>query len=166
MEPSITRQCGNLSVTGAKRAWRRQYLIDKKCQIAFAGNMLLIAGVCMLVTALTMSWFFVYFMEDHLSGDIDTLYLIKLGIILLFMAVGIVIWTVIRTHAMAGPICKTRNILQAAARGEFPDHPVMFRRSDMFKELAVDLNRCLETMRADREYLERFRPHPDDGQYE
>jgi len=106
MEPSITRQCGNLSVTGAKRAWRRQYLIDKKCQIAFAGNMLLIAGVCMLVTALTMSWFFVYFMEDHLSGDIDTLYLIKLGIILLFMAVGIVIWTVIRTH------CHGRSHLQ------------------------------------------------------
>ena len=155
MNSSVARPCSNLSAAGTKRFRRRQYFIDKKLQLAFAANMLLIAGVVMLATALTVSWFFVYFMEDHLSGDIDAQYLIKVGIVLFFMVAGIVIWTVLRTHAIAGPIYKTRKILQAAARGEFPDHPVRFRRSDAFKGLAVDINHCLEIMRADREGRKR-----------
>jgi hypothetical protein len=77
-------------------------------------------------------------------------------IIFLFITAGIMLWTVMRSHAMAGPIYKTRKILQAAAEGQFPDRPVQFRRGDAFKGLAADLNRCLETMQADRERLERL----------
>jgi hypothetical protein len=61
-----------------------------------------------------------------------------------------VIWTVLRTHAVAGPIFKTRKILQAAARGEFPAAPVRFRRGDAFQGLADDLNDCLAVMRLRR----------------
>lgn len=143
-----------LSGTGAERVRRRRYFIDKKFQAAFAANMLLIAGVCMGVAALAVTWFFAYFMNSRLSCELDAAYMMKIGIILLFIMAGIVLWTVMRTHALVGPIYKTRKILQAAAEGRFPDRPVQFRRGDAFKGLAADLNRCLETMQADRERLE------------
>lgn len=126
---------------------RRNYLVDKKLQLAVAGNMILIVGISMAATALMTVWFFLYFMEGRLSWTLDHVYLIQLGIILFFMMCGIAIWTVLKVHSMAGPVYKTRLILQAAARGEFPDYPVCFRKGDAFKELAEDLNQCLAVMK-------------------
>ncbi len=153
MNSSAMEKYGDISGAGKLHFRRRRYFIDKKFQLAFAGNMLLISCVCILVTTLVVSWFFVYFMTDNLSASIDRSYVIKMGIILFFVAAAIMIWTVKRTHAIVGPIFRARKILRAAARGEFPEKPVKFRRNDAFKELAVDINLCLETMRAYRNQL-------------
>lgn len=135
-----------------KRFRRRNYFINKPFQLAFAGNMLLIAAVGMAATALAVSWIFIYVLDDHLCATcLDNHYLLKIGIILVCMAVGIFIWTVIRTHAIVGPIDKTRKILREAAEGRFPNQPVAFRRGDAFQDLAEDLNRCLDVMRKERE---------------
>ncbi len=151
MQTTVTHQESRASAGDIKRVMRHNYFIDKNFQSAFVFNMLLITGVAMFATALVVAWFFVYFMQDRLSGAIDTPYLIKLGTILFFMAAGIVLWTIRRTHAVAGPIFKTRKILRAAARGEFPETPVRFRRGDAFQALAADLNACLTAMRAHRQ---------------
>ncbi len=149
-------KCGGFFGAGRLRIRRRRYFIDKKFQLAFAGNMLLIAGVCMFTTALVVSWFFVYFMTDNLSVSIDRNYMFKSGIVLFFVAAAVIVWTIRRTHAIVGPVYRTRIILRAAAQGEFPEKPVKFRRNDAFKELASDINLCLESMKADRQRLNQL----------
>lgn len=156
MSSSAAEKYGGFSGAGRLHFRRRLYFIDKRFQLAFAGNILLVAGVCMFTTALVVSWFFVYFMTDNLSASIDRSYIIKLGIILFFVAAAVVIWTVRRTHAIVGPVYRARKILRAAAHGEFPKKPVKFRRNDAFKELAADMNLCLETMQADRKRLNQI----------
>jgi len=143
---SVTRSIGRSS--GGTKKIRRRYLIDTPFQLALAGNMLLIVAVAMAAAVLMTSWVLVYVMQERLSGAIDVAYWMKLGIIFLFILAGIAIWTVRASHALAGPVYKTRLILQNAAKGKLPDRPVQFRRGDAFRALAADLNGCLDAMRA------------------
>jgi hypothetical protein len=153
------------SKAAAKRFKRRNYFINKPFQLAFAGNMLVITFIASVATALFVSWMFVYVLDDRLlvGGVLNGYYLLKIGLMLAGLVVGVVIWTILRTHAIAGPIHKTRQILREAAEGRFPQQPVVFRQRDAFKALADDLNRCLDTMKKDRERLEWLRKHGDEG---
>ncbi|GAB6096242.1 hypothetical protein JCM14469_24950 [Desulfatiferula olefinivorans] len=138
-----------------ERIKRRRYLVDKPLQLTVAANMLLIIGLCTLVTAMGTASFFLYVLTDQLVWSLDRIYLVRVGIILVFMAAGVVVWTVLRVHSITGPIYKTRMILRDAAMGRFPARPVRFRKGDAFIGLARDLNLCLEVMQADREALDR-----------
>lgn len=131
----------------ARRILRRQFFVDRKFQLAMVANMMLAGLVCMLLMAMAMSWFYIYFLNTRLWAEIDTMFWLKASIIGGSMLAGIAIWTILRTHAIAGPVCKIRRVLQAAARGEIPDEPVRFRKGDAFQELADDVNRCLDIMR-------------------
>ncbi len=147
----------------SRRFPRRNYFINKSFQLAFAGNMLLITLIAAGVTALFVSWMFVYVFEDRLlfANTMNAPYLLKIGFILAGLVAGVIIWTILRTHAIAGPIHKTRQILRDAAKGRFPKQPVAFRRGDAFKGLAEDLNHCLGIMELDRERLELLQKHVD-----
>jgi len=134
-----------------QRMKRRKYLIDKKLQLSLAGNMLLIAFVSMVFTAFFSGWLFLFVMNDRLSGSLGKPFIVKVTVIFMFMAVGIAIWTVKRSHSIAGPIFKVRKVLNEAASGVFPDYPVKFRKGDAFKELTEDLNRCMDIMRSHHE---------------
>lgn len=139
---------GKKPVTG-KKFIRRQYLVDRSFQLAFVGNILLIVMVTIMVTTLVVSWIFVFVLNENLlSGVADTGYLMKIGIIVLCIALAVLVWTIRRTHDIVGPIRKTRRILQELAQGKFPDHPVIFRHGDAFHYLADDLNLCLKTIAA------------------
>jgi hypothetical protein len=153
------------SKAAGKRFKRRNYFINKPFQLAFAGNMLLITFIASVVTALFVIWMFVYVLDDRLlvGGVVNEYYLLKIGLMLAGLVVGVGIWTILRTHAIAGPIHKTRQILRDAAEGRFPQQPVVFRKKDAFKGLADDLNRCLDSMKRDRDRLERLRVHADEG---
>ncbi|MBE1426203.1 hypothetical protein H4684_002867 [Desulfomicrobium macestii] len=147
MNSTLEQTCDTNCRCLVKRILRRQLFIDKKFQLTMAGNMLLMALVCMLVTAMATSWFYIYFLNDRLWADTDSMFWTKAGIIAAFMLAGVVIWTVARTHSIAGPVCKIRRTLQDAAQGNFPAQPVRFRKGDAFQELAEDVNRCLDIMK-------------------
>lgn len=161
--PSITLEpAAKKSKTQVKRFPRRNYFINKSFQLAFAGNMVLITFIACAITALSVSWIFIYFFDEHLCVTLmDGPYLLKIGFILAGLIIGVALWTILRTHAIAGPIYKTRKILHEAAKGRFPDRPVVFRRGDAFKGLADDLNLCLQAMRSDHARLEWLRTHAE-----
>lgn len=164
MQLFTTRREGPFAGGDMGRPRRRRFIVDGKFQLALVGNMLLIVGAGMLASALIVGWTVVYYLSDRLTCAIDTGYLMKMGIILGFVLAGITIWTVRRSLAISGPVYKIRSVLQAAVRGEFPAHPVALRRGDAFTELATDLNRCLEIMRADREQLKRLQARAENLQ--
>lgn len=131
-----------------KKIQRRNYFTDRTFQLTFAGNLLIVAAISMMTAGVVVAWIFVYVLNDHLSASLlSHVFLLKIGIILGCIGLGIVVWTVLRAHAIAGPVTKTRRILREAAQGRFPDRPVAFRRGDAFQGLFEDLNRCLEVMR-------------------
>ncbi len=133
-----------------KRIARKRFFIDRRFQLTMAGSMLLTALVCMFVTALGVSWLHVYFLNGRLWADMDTAFWVKAAVIAGFMLTAVALWVVYSTHAVAGPICRIRRVLQDAARGVFPDRPVRFRHGDAFQELAKDVNACLEIMKRNR----------------
>lgn len=143
IKDSCTPNCGCL----VKRILRRQFFIDRKFQLAMAGNMALASLICILLTAMATSWFYVYFLNDRLWAETDTVFWAKTATIGAFMLLAVAIWTVIRTHQIAGPVCRIRRVLQEAAQGKFPSQPVKFRKGDAFQELAEDVNRVLEIMK-------------------
>lgn len=140
---SCDASCGSL----VRRILRRRFFIDRKFQLAMAANMALASLVCMLLTAMATSWFYVYFLNDRLWAETDTVFWAKTATIGAFMLAAVAIWTVVRTHRIAGPVCRIRRVLQDAAQGKFPSQPVRFRKGDAFQELAEDMNRCLEIMK-------------------
>jgi len=165
MASGSARILGKKSQTAAKRFKRRNYFINKPFQLAFVGNMLVITFMACAFTALYVSWMFVYVLNDHLlvAGVLNGYYLLKIGFMVAGLVVGVVIWTVLRTHAIAGPIHKTRLILRDAAQGRFPQQPVAFRKGDAFRGLADDLDRCLRVMQSDHESLQRLRAYATEG---
>lgn len=150
MADAINDTCGASCGCLVKRILRRQFFIDRRFQLAMAANMALASLICMLLSVMGTSWFYVYFLNGRLWADTDNVFWIKAGIIAAFMLAAVAIWTVARTHHIAGPVCRIRRVLQDAAHGKFPAQPVRFRKGDAFQELAEDVNRCLEIMKKGR----------------
>jgi hypothetical protein len=153
MYSTVCEQKNQRDKAATSRKKRRQYFINKPFQLAVAGNMLIIVALATAVCSAGVSLLFIYVLNPLLTGSLtDRPYLIKMGVILTCIAAGVVFWTIRRTHAIAGPIDKTRKILREAAEGRFPQQPVTFRRGDAFRGLAEDLNHCLAAMqKSDRQ---------------
>lgn len=133
---------------------RRNYLVNKRFQLACAGNMLLLQFLGALATAFAVSWVYYFVVDDQLVSTPKAPFFVKVVTILVFMAIGMLIWTIRHTHAIAGPVFKTGKLLREAAAGSFPKEPVRFRRGDCFHFLADDLNQSLNAMKRDRACLE------------
>ena len=112
---------------------RRNYLIDKKFQLAFAGNMVILLLIGVLVTGFFVSWFCLVAVDERILCSSQSLLMYQIAIILLFMAVGVGIWAILHTHSVAGPAYKASRILRDAARGKLPEGPVTFRKNDALK---------------------------------
>jgi hypothetical protein len=129
---------------------RRQYLINKPFQLGYTAYMLLLQLVGFLASTFFVSWFFLVVLNKRLTHSLDQTFLIQLGIFAVLMIAGVVFWTIRYSHTIAGPVFKSRKVLQEAASGVLPALPVVFRKRDAFKPLADDLTSMLEVVRSDR----------------
>ena len=135
---------------------RRNYLINKRFQLAHTGGLIVIQTIAVLVTGLVMSWFYLFLIDPHLVCDHNTGLFRQLAVLLLLLNIGLVVWSIKYTHSIAGPIYKIHNILRNAANGSFPEEPVRLRKGDRFKQLADSVNECLESMQANQRKLDRI----------
>ncbi len=129
---------------------RRQYLINKPFQFGYTAYMLLLQLVGFIASAFVVSWFFLVVLNRRLTYTLDPSFLIQLGILAVLMIAVVIIWTIRYSHTIAGPVFKSRKVLQEAASGVLPALPVKFRKNDAFKPLAEDLTSMLEVVRTDR----------------
>ena len=143
---------------------RRRYLVDRPLQFGYAANMILLQLVVAAVTAAVTAWIVLFVLNDRLTGQLDAGFFFKVAVILIFMAAGVAIWAVRSSHAVAGPIFKTRRLLHAAAAGGLPDQPVVFRRGDAFKELAPDLNSLFQAIRHRQQRLDGLKHIVEDDE--
>lgn len=126
---------------------RRSALINKRFQFGTAGILAVIQLLTFVTAFLAASWLYLFVLDRRMVCDHNTAFLGHLGVAGALAIAVLIAWCIRRTHAIAGPIYKTRQLMRAAAGGELPALPVRFRKGDCFKELADDLNACLETMK-------------------
>ncbi len=139
-----------------KKKMRRNSIIDKRFQLGAAGTLAAIQLLTFLAAFLAASWLYLFALDRRMVCNHNAAFLSHLGVA---GAIGIALllyWCIRRTHAIAGPIYKTRQLLQAAAAGNLPGRPVRFRKRDCFQNLAEDLSACLNyigTLQTERQNL-------------
>ncbi len=135
---------------------RRKSLIDKRFQLGAAGTLVAIQLLTFLAAFLAASWLYLFVLDRRMVCNHNAAFLSHLGVASAIGIALLVYWCIRRTHAIAGPIYKTRQLLQAAAGGKLPGRSVRFRKRDCFQGLAEDLSACLDyigTLQTERQRL-------------
>jgi len=132
---------------------RRHYLIHGPFQLGHLVRIALNQTAVGLAVALASAWFFLVFLEEQLVCEVNSRYLLHILLVLGGFQLMALLFSLLYTHRIAGPVYRVRKHLREAAEGRLPDHPVHLRKRDHFKELAGDLNRCMETMKGYRSAL-------------
>jgi methyl-accepting chemotaxis protein len=126
---------------------RRHYLIHGPFQLGHLVRIALNLTVVGLAVALAAAWFFLVFLEERLVCQVNARYLVHVLLVLGAFQLVALVFSLLYTHRIAGPVYRVRKVLREAAAGRMPDRPIVLRKRDLFKELAEDLNRCMETMK-------------------
>ena len=127
---------------------RKKYILNKPFQFGYV-SILIFLQLCVAVLAGLVSSYFYLFVFNHGNLTIQHNYdlFLQWAIVLGTLSVVLIIWGVVYTHRIIGPVYKTRMLLRAAASGNIPSGKIKFRKNDKFKELGHDLTSCFEIMR-------------------
>jgi len=66
---------------------------------------------------------------------------------------GVLVWSIRHSHRVAGMFLKIDLLLKDAARGQYPQQPILFRQSDYFRWLSASLNPVLKRMQNSDQHL-------------
>lgn len=130
-----------------RKKTKRRYLIHKKFQL---GHALIIAALqipCILVTGMSLSWFYLIYLDSRLTASCNPGIFWVMALICLALSGAVVYFSVRLTHAVAGPVQKTGEVLRQMAEGNLPEEKIEFRKRDAFKFLADDLNLLAEALK-------------------
>ncbi len=126
-----------------KQHKKRSYLVNFRYQLSQAAAILFSHLLVALLTGIIFSWFYLFMLDRGIACNHNRLLpLYLLGLALVVTAVT-TFWIIRKSHGVAGAMNKIDKILTEAARENFPDQPVSFRRKDHFPELAEPVNHCL-----------------------
>jgi methyl-accepting chemotaxis protein len=140
-----------------KNKKKRKYLINKKFQLGYALKITAIQIPCILATGISLSWFYLIFMDNQMHASCNLQIFIQMFLLLLIFSCVVVFFSIRLTHSIAGPVQKTSAVLRQIAKGNLPEKKIVFRKKDLFKELSHDLNHMIDAMREDRLYYENAR---------
>ena len=132
---------------------RRRYLVDRPLQMPLVWlslGSLVTFGAVLLTCVFLGLWITLHFFEMEHDPVVLALFKGLSWMVVLEVAVlaPFVIWLSIRsTHRVAGPLVRIRAGLARMINGDYDVH-LSLRKSDALQELAEDVNRLAETLRA------------------
>ncbi|MDD9300797.1 MAG: methyl-accepting chemotaxis protein [Desulfobacter sp.] len=135
----------------------RKYLINKKFQLGYALEITAIQIPCILATGISLSWFYLIFMDRQMQASCNLQIFIQMFLLVLIFSCVVMFFAVRLTHSIAGPVQKTGAALRQIAKGDLPGKKVVFRKKDAFQNLSDDLNQMIETLKKDRQNCEMVR---------
>ncbi|MCK5162530.1 MAG: methyl-accepting chemotaxis protein [Desulfobacula sp.] len=133
-----------------KNTIKRKYLINKKFQLSNALKITAIQIPCILVTGISISWFYLIFMDNRLYTDSNPGIFLHMFFLIILLSCGVIFFSIRFTHSIAGPVQKTGVVLRQIANGNLPEKKIKFRKKDSFKNLSNDLNHMIDSIRKDR----------------
>jgi signal transduction histidine kinase len=145
---------------------RRQYLIDRKFQLMWAGRIFLL----MILVSLAVGWTIYYTVWDTtisqlkglvamgvlsqaqvlpISSTIKTSIALALFTRSLALVFILAVLTIFLTHRIVGPIFKIKKTLRIIGDGQTSER-VFLRKHDEFKDLASEINAILDHLQSHR----------------
>jgi len=138
-----------------KKYKRRNYLVNKPLQFAYAG-----IAIWLLLIAIILVGTFTYYitlntilnqlqMENQLIdayrivSTINSILIKRIGFLLIFVILLALILEILFLHRIAGPIYKIEKTLNDIANGK-KVQPIKLRKKDFFKSLAASVNKVIE----------------------
>jgi hypothetical protein len=126
---------------------RRSRLVDSRFQLGLAWRMLLVfllfffGGVVLVFAPSMIALFTGESLEALEPAAVEFLVLHKrVWPAVLFVLVGLAVYTVLLSHRIAGPVYRINSVLRKMLDGEFPP-TIAFRRGDYFGDTAQLLER-------------------------
>ena len=145
---------------------RKQYLIDRKFQLKWAGRIFLI----MFVISLLVGWTIYYSVWDATTNqlkvlvaqgvlsqsevlDVSSAIKSSIAFALFVRSLGVLfilaVLTIFLTHRIAGPIFKIKKTIRLISGGQESER-VVLRKRDEYKDLAQELNALLDHLQGAR----------------
>jgi signal transduction histidine kinase len=145
---------------------RKQYLIDRKFQLMWAGRIFLL----MILVSLAVGWTIYYTVWDTtitqlrglvaqgllsqaevipISSTIKTSIAMALFARSLALVFILAVLTIFLTHRIVGPIFKIKKTIRIIEEGQASER-VFLRKHDEFKDLATEINGLLDHLQSHR----------------
>jgi hypothetical protein len=126
---------------------QRKFLVNSRYQLPHAGVVLVSQMVVAIIAVGATAAFYLLFFQGGVIMDHNRAipwFLLMVAVV----ALGFTLWfSLRRSRRVAGLMLKIEALFIRAARGEYPERPLVFRKDDYFKELAGPLNACLVATR-------------------
>ena len=129
------------SVTTDKGLW-----VNGRFQANHLASMGVLVAVSFLMSGLALAWIILYGMDHRLIHLENHAFFWRMAVVFFFFLIGMGIWSLRYTRSIAAPIDALCESLEQASRGSYPDAPLHFSRTDLFKRVAQPLNHCLHAM--------------------
>ncbi len=126
---------------------RRKFFVHFRYQLSQLAVTLTANTLVMLLIGVLISWFYLLFFKGNLTCNHNRIFPLYLVISVLAMILFSALWSLKRSRAVAGMMCKLEYVLCDAAQDLFPEQPLVFRKGDYFTTLAGPLNACLVRMK-------------------
>ena len=146
---------------------RKQYLIDRKFQLTWAGRIFLI----MFIVSLLVGWTIYYAVWDATTNQLKVL--VAQGVLsqaevlsvsetikssvalaLLLRSLGLLfiisVLTIFLTHRIAGPIFKIKKTIRLISGGQESER-IFLRKGDEYRDLAQELNALIDHLQTARQ---------------
>lgn len=145
---NIINHCEPDKIMEKRKKIRRNYLLDKSFQLKFIFVIILLQFCAAVLVGFLMSYLYLFvFTNEKIMCQHNYTVFFQWAILVALLSIIFIIWGIVCTHRIIGPVCKTQMLLRAAASGKIPEGRIRFRKNDSFKELADDLTKCFERMR-------------------
>ena len=126
-----------------EKKYKRKYIVNRKYQFAQAAVAVSANLLTGLLVAALVVWFYLLFYGGPVVADHNRDLPVFLIAVALAVATASSLWSLRRSHSVAGIVKKMEIVLQNAARGTLPEGTLTFRKGDCFPALADPLNQCL-----------------------
>ena len=138
-----------------KRIVRTRYFLSRGFQLRYAGIILLVAFVTAALSGLTVFHTTCNILGEKLSQvypqGLFVAIFNKVALTLLknmaVLAVLIFIFAIVISHRIAGPIHRIKSVIRAIGEGNL-DMPVYLRKNDELHDLADEINKLQESLKA------------------
>ena len=138
---------------------RRKYMINRRFQVYWVGRIFIIAFAVFVSFALSLGLYFITPTsmempepdEAYMFGSGWNFSLLK-AILVFYVLLTLLAWISFRmSHRIAGPIYRFERVVKSAIAGDYDMTAIRLRKGDEFQELANDLNKMMDALRARRE---------------
>ena len=142
--------------TSGKRCRRRQWVIDRRLQWKLCGTV----GLSVFLSTAIMSSILFVVLYDHVRARVispgDSL--VSMGVLILVVSAtfaaltsgALVLWTLLFTHRICGPLYVVRGYFAELANGCFPT-PRPLRKKDELTGFYAEFTRMIESLRAKKQ---------------